>query len=382
MIPNTNTIRSNILKTWLAIHVRFLPTPPVRPKLQIRIWTTVPTIVNILAVQTVIIDFVVEQELQNLFKPKQRPPKTYKLFTPYDKYGNKTYIHFYDSDDSEASDDSESVFDDDDVPSLVYPDDSSDDETETEYDPEISNVAEEVPECGGSSTQFMFYRQSDCETSSSEGASIHSEGANQQDMDIDAVSNASPSDGIDDVLSCSFSSESSTDESTLDVDTAEYEYEHACKAAESSSIKRNKLQDPNIFVADTGATCHIKVNTQGMTNLRRVNKSVRMGQSSVKILFQGDYECKARQIDGTIRKVILRDVRVAPGAGCNLLSLTRLLDLGYKLHGDKQGLRVSRGKLGIMFDHVIEAGSGRLLGVQLVPTSHGDVAAFTLQEGS
>ena len=41
-----------------------------------------------------------------------------------------------------------------------------------------------------------------------------------------------------------------------------------------------------------------------------------------------------------------------------------------------------RGNLGITFDHVIEAGSGRLLGVQLIPASHGEVAAITLQEGS
>ena len=31
---------------------------------------------------------------------------------------------------------------------------------------------------------------------------------------------------------------------------------------------------------------------------------------------------------------------------------------------------------------MIEAGSGRLLGVQLIPASHGEVAAITLQEGS
>ena len=91
-----------------------------------------------------------------------------------------------------------------------------------------------------------------------------------------------------------------------------------------------------------------------------------MGQSSVKILFQGDYECEAHQNDGTMKKVVLKDVRVAPGAGCNLLSLTRLLNNGYNLRGDKNGLTAVRGKTSVTFDQMIHAGSGYLLGIRLL----------------
>ena len=141
------------------------------------------------------------------------------------------------------------------------------------------------------------------------------------------------------------------------------------------------MSDQNLFIADTGATCHIKTDSTGLTNLRKVSKTVQMGQSSVKILFQGDYECEAHQTDGTVKKVVLKDVRVAPGAGCNLLSLTRLLNNGYELKGNQKGLTAVRGKTSITFDQTIQAGSGYLLGIRLRPTSTSEVASLPLPEG-
>ena len=80
----------------------------------------------------------------------------------------------------------------------------------------------------------------------------------------------------------------------------QHKQEQACRAAKANVFKPHKLHDLSIFVADTGAICHIKTNTQGMTNLKKIQKTVRMGQSSVKIIFQGDYECEAQQVDGTV----------------------------------------------------------------------------------
>ena len=150
----------------------------------------------------------------------------------------------------------------------------------------------------------------------------------------------------------------------------------------SGLIKPRKMSNQNLFIADTGAMCHIKVDSTGLTNLQKVSKTVRMGQLSVKILFQGDYKCEAHQTDGTVKKVVLKDVRVVPGAGCNLLSLTRLLNNGYDLKGNQKGLTAVRGKTKIMFDQTIQAGSGYLLGIRLVPTSTSKVASLTLPEGS
>ena len=98
------------------------------------------------------------------------------------------------------------------------------------------------------------------------------------------------------------------------------------------------MSNQNLLIADTGTTCHIKTDSACLTNLQKVNKTVCTGQLSVKILFQGDYEYKGHQTDSTIKKVVLKEVQVTPGAGCNLLSLTRLLNNGYNLKGNKKGL--------------------------------------------
>lgn len=161
-------------------------------------------------------------------------------------------------------------------------------------------MTEEVHKFGNILTQYMFYHQSNCETPSLEGASNHLEEASQPDMDMNISSHTSTSDStiIFFLLKklCHSSIESCTEsyDYKVDVDEAESEHEHTCKAAEPVPMKTNKLKTPNIFVADTRSTCHIKVNTQGMTNLLCVNKRVYMGQSSVKIISQSDYECEAQ----------------------------------------------------------------------------------------
>ena len=127
------------------------------------------------------------------------------------------------------------------------------------------------------------------------------------------------------------------------------------------------MSNQNLFIVDTGATYHIKMDNMALANLQKVSKTVKMGQLFVKVLFQGDYECEAHQTDGTIKKVVLKDVRVAPGAWCNLLSLTRLLNNGYNLKGNQQGLTAIWCKIMITFDQTIQARSSYLLGIQLVP---------------
>jgi hypothetical protein len=153
--------------------------------------------------------------------------------------------------------------------------------------------------------------------------------------------------------------------------------DRACSAADG---QKENLKDSSLFIADTGATCHIKTDTIGLTNLRRMTGNVKMGKSAVKIDYQGDYTCYAEQKDGKRQKVVLKDVRVAPGAGCNLLSLTKLLNSGYNIQGDKKSLKATKGKFGIVFDRTIEAGSGFLLGIRLVPASTDEAAYLTLPE--
>jgi len=82
----------------------------------------------------------------------------------------------------------------------------------------------------------------------------------------------------------------------------------------------------------------LKTSLQGLKNVRKVNKSVWMGKSAIQIKFVGDFDAIVEQADGTKKRASIKDIQVAPDAGCNLLSLTKLLRQGYKLYGDNEGL--------------------------------------------
>ena len=88
-----------------------------------------------------------------------------------------------------------------------------------------------------------------------------------------------------------------------------------------------------------------------------------MGKSAIQIKFVGDFDAIVEQFDGTKKRATIKDIRVAPDAGCNLLSLTKLLKQGYKLYGDNEGLEASKGSFSIKFDQIVDAGSGYLLGI-------------------
>ena len=64
---------------------------------------------------------------------------------------------------------------------------------------------------------------------------------------------------------------------------------------------------------------------------------------------------------------MLKDVPVAPGAGHNLLRITRLLKMEYNVEGNKDGLQASKGNASVTLDCTIKAGIRYLLDIQLIP---------------
>ena len=267
------------------------------------------------------IDFEAEQELFKLFNPRPRAanpstsmePKPYtnpstnpnpKMkgeeeeyvpFKLFDENGNRNY----DSDDEsecdfedEEADDEESINSEGlEVPDLIEYESEIDSDSDDDNEVEVKLEPKKY-ECDDHCSKWMRgHQKSKCEFAN------HLMSDESGDEEFEDTAGVDP--------------EGATAESE-----SEPEPEEAYRAVNSTGhqglLKPRKMSDRDLFIADTGATCHIKTDSTGLTNLRKVNKTVRMGQSSVKILFQGDYECKAHQTDGTVQKVVLKDVRVAP----------------------------------------------------------------------
>ena len=59
------------------------------------------------------------------------------------------------------------------------------------------------------------------------------------------------------------------------------------QAVDPQAVVSSEVYD--VFIADTGATCHIKVDKKGLCNIRKVDKTVRMGSLKVRVIYEGDY---------------------------------------------------------------------------------------------
>ena len=235
------------------------------------------------------IDFEAEQELFKLFNPKPRAanpstsvgPKPYTNSKPkpkdekgeyvpfklFDENGNRNWIKFYDSDDeseyefeadeaeNEESTNSEGL----EVPDLVDYDSEIDSDSDDDEDTELKHVPKKYT-CNDHRSKWMRHPKAECEFAH------HLMSDKSSDEEFDEAA------GVD-LEGATAKSES------------EPEPEEAYRAVNSTGnqglLKPRKMSDPNLFIADTGATCHIKVDSTGLTTLRKVNKTVRMGQSSV-----------------------------------------------------------------------------------------------------
>ncbi len=136
--------------------------------------------------------------------------------------------------------------------------------------------------------------------------------------------------------------------------------------AEGLSLIRPTLQalnSPNMWIGDTGATRHSTKYKQRGINSRPSTSRTRgiYGQAikpSMEVDLPGMY-CDKNGDDQCAVK--LRDVDVIPESHYNLISLTKLMEEGHKVTGNKKdGLSVKKGRWVIKFDIRVETPKGVL----------------------
>ena len=192
----------------------------------------------------------------------------------FDENGNRNWIKFYDSDDESEDDYDSDVMEEEEsidsegleVPDLIDYDSETDSDSDDEEDVEEKCELKEYT-CDDHCSKWMRHPETECEFAN------HLMSDESSDEENDDAAGVDP--------------EGTTAESESEPEPEEA-YRAVNSTGHSSLIKPRKMSDRNLFIADTGATCHIKVDSTGLTNLKKVNKTVRIGQSSVKILFQGD----------------------------------------------------------------------------------------------
>ena len=110
-------------------------------------------------------------------------------------------------------------------------------------------------------------------------------------------------------------------------DKTEYSTEMGLRMAAEHGGKSmaTLLENPEVFVINTGATCHSTGNCNGTTEMKDAKGSkTRMGNGA-KIETNATGKLPFMIIEGT--KGVMNDVHLIPGAAFNLISRTKLLTL-------------------------------------------------------
>ena len=124
------------------------------------------------------------------------------------------------------------------------------------------------------------------------------------------------------------------------------------------------LRDPNIWIADTGATQHMTSHTRGLINLRRPEDPVSLvmaNDTTESATVIGDlpgmccnkYGCE-------LRSGQLSGVNILPSAAFNLFSISKMLKQGWSLSGSSEAITITKGSMSVTFDIVIPTPDGMI----------------------
>jgi hypothetical protein len=95
----------------------------------------------------------------------------------------------------------------------------------------------------------------------------------------------------------------------------------------SALRQREGILTPDTFIADSGATCHMRNSTKGMFDMKTHTMPIMVGNSDV-IMSQkiGKYKGLVVQKDGQTSEIVLQDVLYVPELWTNLLSITKAIE--------------------------------------------------------
>jgi len=136
-----------------------------------------------------------------------------------------------------------------------------------------------------------------------------------------------------------------------------------------SGIK--SLLNPNVWIADTGASTHISASRLGMTNLRGTTGSTQITMangSGENLGAVGDLPViVCDKMGHMLAKAVMRDISLVPGAKFNLYSIPQMLARGWTLGGDKNVIWIKSpdGMVTLRFDIVIPTPKGAVYAVYL-----------------
>ena len=128
-----------------------------------------------------------------------------------------------------------------------------------------------------------------------------------------------------------------------------------------------KTNQGQIWIGDTGASCHMTNSISGIINLQAIESNIMFGNGErLKATHIGDKEGYVLQKDGSRKPILLKKVKYVPKLTCNLLSISTALQNGCTMEGTSNKIKLKKGKREYVFDQKIRSGKGNLYGIRII----------------
>ena len=137
----------------------------------------------------------------------------------------------------------------------------------------------------------------------------------------------------------------------------------------------NKTPRNNIWIGDTGASCHMTNSLDGMSKLRPSNTTITIGDGkSISSTQMGTWQGYVLRSNGTHHKITLQDVAYVPSLSSNLFSITKALSGKATLSSNGERIEVKKNNWKLAFDLKVKTKNGYVPGVQITPINKLDEA--------
>jgi len=131
------------------------------------------------------------------------------------------------------------------------------------------------------------------------------------------------------------------------------------------------LQNSNLWVGDTGATCHMVCNDANLLDYKTVNDEVIVGDGRpLNVIKIGKIKVQFTNNSTKYSIIVLENVKYVPSLKMNLFSLVLGIKKGWKLESNGSTLTLSKHQNSIKFDKRIPMGGSFLLYAEELKKDH------------
>jgi hypothetical protein len=141
------------------------------------------------------------------------------------------------------------------------------------------------------------------------------------------------------------------------------------------AMKNNFAND--LWILDSGASCHYCQSVEGLTDVKEINESINIGNGdSMKATKIGNLKFEVTQFNEEKSTVTMNDVKYVPSLCVNLFILNKPLKKGFKVSNDGVVVNLNYKHVKLTFDHVIYATNGCVTGVLMKPILSDNINGF------